>query len=169
MDCEECRGLILTDFIDGELQKEKDVELHEHLSSCPECVKLSETARQTLVKPFREAPLLEPGDSLWNGITQRVEETARLRQQEAERIRQLEMQPQPSPKSLRRPHFIIICIFSLIITLAVIAGVYFWESHIVKTGNPAAHSGVASATSVASSTSVASDATIASFTPQPPK
>ena len=52
MNCEKIKELILTDYIDNEMDDEERIRLNIHFAHCQECKEFFETVRNTVVKPF---------------------------------------------------------------------------------------------------------------------
>ena len=73
MKCEECRDLVLTDFLDGELSEDRRVELLSHIGSCEACRKHLENSKRTLVKPFENLQRAKVFPRLWERIAGELE------------------------------------------------------------------------------------------------
>lgn len=68
MDCKKVQALIMTDFIDGEINKQLLEELRVHLNDCSQCRQFEQILREEAVEPFKQARRLKPPESLWFSI-----------------------------------------------------------------------------------------------------
>lgn len=75
--CKNFRDLILTDYIDGEIEQKIKVQLEEHLRTCSSCREFADEAKTRLVAPFQKAAPDPVPQDLWSAI-----ETEILQQQE---------------------------------------------------------------------------------------
>jgi predicted anti-sigma-YlaC factor YlaD len=68
MNCEKIQELILTDYLDGEMdEKQKEVIL-QHLANCADCQKFMVTAKITVNEPFSNVERINPDEFLWYKI-----------------------------------------------------------------------------------------------------
>ena len=72
MKCQKARGLILTDYMDGELSDERSREIEGHLSACAACRKFEAAVRAKTAAPFTLIKKEEPPPYIWEGIRERV-------------------------------------------------------------------------------------------------
>ncbi len=72
MHCKEMRGLIMTDFIDHELDDAARQAVESHLSACSDCRSVFEASR-TLVTQLREMPAVAAPPALWADIRRQWE------------------------------------------------------------------------------------------------
>jgi len=98
MKCREWQDLILTDYLDDQMDKEQVARLEEHLSVCEECREFSTHARKAVIEPFTQAQKLEPSEKVWQNIKGAIAE-----EQEAgefvslwDRIRTIVFIPRPA-------------------------------------------------------------------------
>ena len=83
--CEHFKDLILTDYIDGELDKNSALSLEDHLSGCGECRVFLKEVKDNAAMPLKRT-LQEPVPAvLWEGIKQNIEN----KNQEAEPLADL--------------------------------------------------------------------------------
>ncbi|MDD5136003.1 MAG: anti-sigma factor [Candidatus Omnitrophica bacterium] len=68
MECKESRELVLTDYLDGEMDERKKVSLEEHLSRCVECKEFAMEAKRIGKELFSGAAKAEPPEYLWGRI-----------------------------------------------------------------------------------------------------
>jgi len=68
MKCHEWQGLILTDYLDDQMNKEQIVQLEEHLTACRECREFAIDARKAVIEPFEYAQKAEPSEQVWQNI-----------------------------------------------------------------------------------------------------
>ena len=72
MNCEKIKELILTDYIDNEMNDEERIRLNIHFANCHECKELFETAKNTVVKPFVNAKKIEMPGFIWHRVKQAI-------------------------------------------------------------------------------------------------
>ncbi len=70
--CKEFQDIILTDYIDGELDQEMKGPLEAHLRSCPECREFAGEVKAQLVAPFKDAPRAAVPEDLWRSIEESI-------------------------------------------------------------------------------------------------
>lgn len=74
MKCEEIRGLLAADYIDGELDEGARGEVERHLGACLRCRQFEEAVRRDAIDPFRDAQLTAAPASLWRRVRQGIEQ-----------------------------------------------------------------------------------------------
>ncbi len=74
--CEKFRDLILTDYVDEELEVTAKQEVEAHLLVCSECRQLADEVRRDLIQPFQQAPRQEIPDQVWSSIRNKITEAA---------------------------------------------------------------------------------------------
>ncbi len=67
MECKEIQDLILTDYLDGQLVKNDNDFITEHLTTCSRCKEFFTNA-QSITSPFENAQQFEPPPQLWDAI-----------------------------------------------------------------------------------------------------
>ncbi len=77
MNCEKIKELILTDYIDNEMDGEEKIRLDIHFADCHVCKEFFEAVKNTVVKPFANANKIEPPEFIWH----RLKEAIIVRQQ----------------------------------------------------------------------------------------
>ena len=73
MRCEEIRSLLMTDYIDGELDAKTEALVKEHLASCAACRAFEEEVSAVTVTPFKAAKVVAPPERVWTGIKNRID------------------------------------------------------------------------------------------------
>ncbi len=68
MNCEKIRGLLTSDYIDGELDEGARADVVRHLETCTRCRQLEEAVRRAAVEPFTHAQLDSAPASVWNQV-----------------------------------------------------------------------------------------------------
>ena len=98
MKCNDWQDLILTDYLDDQMSKERTIQLEEHLSTCQECREFVAHARKAVIEPFENAEKAQPSEKVWHNIKDAIGE-----EQEAEefvslwdRIRAIIFIPKPA-------------------------------------------------------------------------
>jgi anti-sigma factor RsiW len=74
MNCKDCQELILTDYLDNELNKEERGEVDQHLSSCQACREFALNAQAAVMEPFDAAERPEPPESVWHNVKAAIRE-----------------------------------------------------------------------------------------------
>ncbi len=72
MKCEKIRELILTDYIDNELNDEERIHLNIHFSHCHECKEFFDTVKNTAVNPFANVKNAQPPDFIWERVRKAI-------------------------------------------------------------------------------------------------
>jgi len=72
--CEDFKELILTDYIDGELDKDLAGSIEDHLLDCSECRAFFKEVKSNTASPFQQALYQPVPAELWDTIKQRIEE-----------------------------------------------------------------------------------------------
>ncbi len=74
MNCKNIQDLLLTDYLDGQLEEEKKKTFDDHLNSCFDCREFALVAQNNIMQPFINAENLIPPDHIWEGIKKTIEE-----------------------------------------------------------------------------------------------
>ena len=74
MKCEDVQELIFTDYLDGQLGKEQETQIEEHLAICGDCKEHELLARKTAFGPFVKAERHSPPGAIWHKIKEQIEE-----------------------------------------------------------------------------------------------
>jgi predicted anti-sigma-YlaC factor YlaD len=80
MKCEKVQELILTDYLDGQVSEELQVNIEKHLASCVHCKEYELVARETTVTPFNNTEKLSPPATTWDKIRSQIEKEERLQE-----------------------------------------------------------------------------------------
>jgi len=72
MNCKNIQKLIITDYIDNELDAKSQQNIEQHLSVCKACREFAETVRDTVKQPFEHEQYIQPPRSLWHAISERI-------------------------------------------------------------------------------------------------
>ena len=72
--CDQYKDLILTDYIDGELDKNSAGELESHLQGCGECRAFFKEVKNNAVLPMQQALSQPVPVELWDTIRQRIDD-----------------------------------------------------------------------------------------------
>ncbi len=71
--CKDIQELILTNYLDGEIDQELKIRIDRHLDECAECRKFAAEAKETLIVPFQQAPAEKVPAHLWTAIKDKIE------------------------------------------------------------------------------------------------
>ena len=73
MNCKEVQELILTDYLDEQLDSEKGNEIEMHISGCQQCHQFKAAAKNALVEPFKGVERAFPQEEVWHRIKRKIE------------------------------------------------------------------------------------------------
>jgi predicted anti-sigma-YlaC factor YlaD len=68
MNCEKIQELILTDYLDGEMDEEQKKVILQHLANCVDCQNFMVTAKKTVNELFSNVESINPDEFLWYKI-----------------------------------------------------------------------------------------------------
>lgn len=74
MNCERIRDIIITDYIDHELDEKKQKEIEDHLSNCANCRAFEKALITAVVEPLRNSPAVNLPETLWSKIRNSLEQ-----------------------------------------------------------------------------------------------
>ena len=74
MKCNNFRDIIITDYVDGELDEQGKQEIGRHLQDCPACRAFAAAVRSMAVDPLRQTAPEETPPFLWTRIQSRLEQ-----------------------------------------------------------------------------------------------
>lgn len=74
MNCKMAQELLMTGYIDDELDAEKRGMVKEHLAGCPSCAAFEAGLRMYAVEPFKGASGVLPPESVWHRIAGSIKE-----------------------------------------------------------------------------------------------
>ncbi|MDD5258764.1 MAG: zf-HC2 domain-containing protein [bacterium] len=72
MKCDKYRDIIITDYVDGELDEQGKQEIDRHLRDCSACRAYAAAVSNLTVEPLRKAMPVEPPAFLWTRIKSRL-------------------------------------------------------------------------------------------------
>ncbi|GAX60964.1 transmembrane transcriptional regulator [Candidatus Scalindua japonica] len=72
MKCEQVKELILTDYLDGQMEKVQKTQLEEHLTTCRDCREYNLLTRTAVVEPFYNIEKHNPPEATWNKIREQI-------------------------------------------------------------------------------------------------
>ena len=70
--CARYKELILTDYMDGELDRATQEEVEKHLETCVSCRELKESLLKQASEPLRRAEKVNPPEYIWYNIRERI-------------------------------------------------------------------------------------------------
>ena len=73
MQCDQVRELLLTDYLDGEMEGANKEALQGHLSQCPHCREEGRIIQKLAMEPFRNLERKTPSDEVWERIQRQIE------------------------------------------------------------------------------------------------
>ena len=74
MKCEQIKDLILTEYVDGQMDCSEKSQLEEHLKTCSACREFAQTVQKDLVTPFTDVPVPEVPEKVWHNIKEAITE-----------------------------------------------------------------------------------------------
>ena len=113
MNCKKIQELILTDYVDGELDEKTRRLVEDHLEVCEQCRQLEQKARAASTL-FKQTQPARPPEKLWDSIKNAIEPRERENPLKGfvERLR--------APLVIRKPGLVA----AAVIILVFVAGVY---------------------------------------------
>ncbi len=72
MNCEKIQELILTDYLDGEMDAKWKEELEAHVSECSACKEFVTAVGKSAFEPFLKAQIQRPPEHVWNKIKENI-------------------------------------------------------------------------------------------------
>jgi anti-sigma factor RsiW len=72
MNCEKIKELILTDYIDNEMNDEEKIRLNIHFALCHECKEFFDMVKSTVAKPFANLKKIEPPGFIWHRVKEAI-------------------------------------------------------------------------------------------------
>jgi anti-sigma factor RsiW len=66
--CKIVQDLILTDYLDGQLDAKQEKNVEEHLAQCRQCREFAAAARKVTIDPFANARKIDTPEFLWSRI-----------------------------------------------------------------------------------------------------
>ena len=75
MTCEELQHLILTDYMDGEVDEVLAAQIEKHIESCETCREFLIAVESSSVKPLAHTPHTQPSASVWAKIKDEITES----------------------------------------------------------------------------------------------
>jgi predicted anti-sigma-YlaC factor YlaD len=73
MNCERIQELILTDYLDGEMDEEQKKVIVHHVANCVDCQNFMMAAKKTVNEPFSNVEIINPDEFLWYKIKGMIE------------------------------------------------------------------------------------------------
>jgi anti-sigma factor RsiW len=73
MKCDKVQELILTDYLDAQVNEEQKTNIEKHLESCTDCKEYELAARETVITPFNRVEKLRPPEATWDKIRNQLE------------------------------------------------------------------------------------------------
>ncbi len=74
MNCKNVEELILTDYLDGQMDEGQKKQLEKHLASCVHCREYELAVRKTVIGPFDNSERVNPPAVIWHKIKEQIEE-----------------------------------------------------------------------------------------------
>lgn len=75
--CKKVKDLILTDYLDEQLNEDQKKIIEEHLSICVICREYELAARKTVIEPFNNVEKQNPPEAAWHKIKEQIKEEQR--------------------------------------------------------------------------------------------
>lgn len=129
MDCEKARELILTDYIDNEMNDGERKLLTIHFSRCHECKEFFDTVMNTTVKPFASAKKVEPPESIW----ERVKEAITAEEQKKPGFVASVLEKLKSGFYIPKPALVMSTIMALVLIMALTTTLKFSNKEVLET------------------------------------
>jgi anti-sigma factor RsiW len=126
MKCDKVKELLLTDYIDGELDPETLEEVTNHLKECASCRELEQELRGGVVEPLRESGIEQPSEAVWLNIKGRIEEETENPLVEA-------LRKARETLTFRRPALAIVSAVALLLIVSAPIAKYYYDRNAAET------------------------------------
>lgn len=130
MKCEYVKELILTDYLDGQLEKEQKTQIEKHLIICKGCKEYELLTRTAVVEPFNNLKRHNPPEAAWHKIREQIEEELPLQEPTnsfADLIRKVK-----TFLYIPKPAFVVTTIIVLLIAVITVIKLQPEDQKIVK-------------------------------------
>lgn len=77
MKCKKVKDIILTDYLDEQLNEDQKKNIKEHLSSCGICRVYELAVRKRVIEPFNNVEKQNPPEAAWHKIKEQIKEEQR--------------------------------------------------------------------------------------------
>ena len=78
MNCEEIKDIIVTDYLDREVNEEMSRCIESHISKCSNCYQFENMLKLKVVDPFKSMKVSAPPDSVWINIKDNIKHGQRV-------------------------------------------------------------------------------------------
>lgn len=72
MNCRKIQDIIITDYVDGQLEEKRKYCIEEHLAHCQHCKEFSIKAREAVVNPFINIGKQETPEIIWDNLREAI-------------------------------------------------------------------------------------------------
>jgi anti-sigma factor RsiW len=72
MRCKEVHEILLTDYLDGQMDKSAKAAVEDHLSACSQCKSVLQSVREVGPQLFRDAGRLRAPESVWQHVKEAI-------------------------------------------------------------------------------------------------
>ncbi|MEE9605655.1 MAG: zf-HC2 domain-containing protein [Candidatus Scalindua sp.] len=128
MNCKKVKELILTDYLDGQVNEEQKRQIEKHLASCGPCKEYELLAKKTVIDPFNNAKRIRPSEVVWHKIKEQIEEEQQeLASPFADLIRRIK-----SFLYVPKPAFVVATIMVVLLIIVTIIKLPSEKQEIVK-------------------------------------
>lgn len=117
MNCEEIQELILTDYLDGEMNDDQKIRMSIHFARCHHCKEFFLKAKESVVEAFAQVDTVTPPEIIW----QRVKEAIMTEQQKKAGFADTFLEKLKSLLYISKPSFAVLTIITLILVIGVMA------------------------------------------------
>ncbi len=130
MKCKYVKELILTDYLDEQLEKEQKTQIEKHLTICRDCREYELLTKKAVVEPFNDLERHNPPEATWNKIREQIEEELPL-QEPANSFADLILRIK-SFLHIPKPAFVVTAIIVLLLAVITVIKLQPEDQKIVK-------------------------------------
>ena len=112
MNCDEIKDIIVTDYLDGELNEEMAHSIESHINKCSDCFQFENMLKLKAVDPFKSMKVSAPADSVWKNIKDNIEHGQKI--QDENGILSVLMHKARDLFGIKRPVFAILMLMVVI-------------------------------------------------------
>ena len=77
MNCKQIKEILITDYLDGELDETEKAGINQHLSHCQHCRQYLKSIMATTIKPFADSLRDVPSPRVWQKLEDRLDQKAK--------------------------------------------------------------------------------------------
>ncbi len=114
MNCEEIKDIIVTDYLDGEVNEEMSRCIESHINKCSNCYQFENMLKLKAVDPFKSMKVSAPADSVWINIKDNIKQGQRVKVKNEGSILDVLLHNARTLFNIKRPVFAVLMLMVVI-------------------------------------------------------